>query len=76
MCNDAYIDDSYMQQQQDLEQQEFELYEFNELNKLGVKNEHRRNDIRAIRNGQINKPTQYESSRNFAYSNDTEATPF
>jgi hypothetical protein len=68
MSSDFYIPDdeqSYLQAQIEQEQQEYELF-IHELQTLGVKNEHRDNGTRNIRNGQINQPTQHESSRNIA----------
>ena len=72
MANDEYCDDSYLQAQQE---QEHQLY-LHELQTLGVKNEHSDNGTRNIRNREINKPTQYESSRYIANSSSKEATPF
>lgn len=57
-------------------QEEAEFIEFMSLQILGVKNEHRDNDTRAIRHGQNNKPSQHGSSKNITYPGDTEATPF
>ena len=78
MANDCTIPDdeqSYMQAQIEQEQQEYELF-IHELQTLGVKNEHSDNGTRNIRNGQINQPTQHESSRNIANSSGKETTPF
>jgi hypothetical protein len=75
MANDAYIDDSYLQAQQEQEEQEYQLYLY-ELQTLGVKNVNSHNGTRNIRNREINKPTQYESSGNIANSSGKETTPF
>lgn len=75
MANDAYCDDGNEEELARLNEQEYQLY-LHELQTLGVKNEHNEHGTRNIRNREINKPTQYESSRHIANSSGEKAPPF
>ena len=74
MANDAYIDTS--EDNGNPFEGFYELSELNELNNLGVKNEHSNNDIGSVRNGKINQHAKHEPRRNIIDSDGSEAAPF
>jgi hypothetical protein len=65
-------DDEQMMQAQQSEEHEL----FNELQTLGVLNEHNNNGTRNVRHWQNNQPKKYEPSRNIANSSGEKAPPF